>query len=299
MCSSGASGGYVAAFIRDPTDNLGTGKLALERLVASEGSRARKAWQGSTVSCNCVPDLLYTSAPPAGDARLQSPGIFALAVESKVNGGNASTVPVSVYCDWDVTLSYPSLEGDAADATGAVRVVKDAYIRQNHFGLWYKDTTGGDEPRTIAPGIQPNVVYRAKSKRFAGLLASDLPAGEALTPNPTAPTSGSFDRFMYATSATPGWTLWLCDYNGKPFTAKGDKNYWILEDGDILTPEPKSFSIGSQYLCHEARSGSSRNINEPQSSQLDSSFENLQFSPDTSKTLQEMLEGLSKKVSTL
>lgn len=252
QCSTQAAGGYVAAFLVDPSDNIGSGADALTRLVSQKGARVSKIWDSVTVSSTCVPGLLYTSAPTYGDSRLYSPGRFVLAADSQCSAPGGQKIPLTVYVDWDVTLSVPSLEGDAGVATGAI-VAK-------HAG-WLSKTEGGilggndiSDPNFFFPGIQGEVVYRLKNKVFVSF------AGDATTVH-KEDFSGNFDRVMrhvWKSGDPPNVVthnkLYFCDYSGNPIHNKcKDHNYWVLEEGDVLTPEPKNESSGSQFLCQMSK----------------------------------------------
>lgn len=234
MVPSITVGGFVCGFIPDADDSLENGN-PLDRLMSHPGSKMVKAWQAATVVHSCAPDLLYTSRPAKAEARLYSPGRVALVIDSKISAGKDTPAPMSIYLDWEVELHEPSLEADSPKAT-SVECQESFYARSSNVGLWWKDEAGGDDPRSVIPGIQLDVVYRSGSKRFVSFVDS---AGGTL---------GNFDRFRLVQHPTHGITLFVVDYAGKDIENTADKNYWILEKGDILVPEPKNSLTGLEHL---------------------------------------------------
>lgn len=241
MAATSTVGGLVAGFVPDAQDRIGSGDRALARVLAVSGSKLFKAWQSVSVVHNCVPDLLYTSLPPKGEARLSSPGRFVVVVDSKVVGTSSGEIPMSVYLDWWVTLLEPSLEQAEGESNAPIVAEKSFYLRASNVGLWWKDDAGGDDPRTAIPGIQFNQMYRLPSKRFVDFTDTTATGDEQI---------GSFDRVRMTNDATHGVTLWVVDYNGKDIPSKPSKNQWFLERGDVLHPEaPPNLQRGAQYLC--------------------------------------------------
>lgn len=256
-----AVGGYVCGFIPDADDSLLETKNPLDRLMAHPGSKLAKIWQSSTVTHRCAPDLLYTSPPGKGEARLYSPGRVALVIDSKVGVAKDVAAPLSIYLDWEVELSEPSLEG--VTSKGSTPECKaNFYLRSSNVGLWWKDGAGGDDPRLQIPGIAFNVTYRIGSKRFAWM-GTEGAADEVI---------GSFDKVMLTNDPTHGVTLWVVNYEGVPLTAKSAKNIFFLEKGDILVPEPKNLTAGLEHLQltrSQERSGPKPELSCPLSKSLD------------------------------
>lgn len=233
MVPTAAVGGYVCGFIPDPEDDLQTGD-PLERLLAHPGSKLTKIWQASTVVHKPLNDRLYTSQPPRGEVRLYSPGRVALVIDSAVSGGKDVKCPLSVYIDWEVVLMEPSLE--AVVKAAPLEVGANFYCRSSNVGLWWKDGTGGDDPREKIPGLQFNQVYKAGSKRFM-----DLGSGADRV-------AGNWDRFILVNDATHGVTLAPVDYSGKTLLAAAAYNIFVLEKGDVLIPVAENSTVGLQYL---------------------------------------------------
>lgn len=233
MAPTSVSGGYIASYISDPTDDPGTGSAALSRLTANKATRIVKAWEQATLVVKPVQDHLYTSVNPAGGMRLYSPGRFVLAVDSQVSTGTSIKCPVTVYLDWDVTLFEPSLESEPGHNAGPIACLESFYGRSNNDGLWYRDSTGGDDPRPMIPGIKFDVVYKLETKRFAQFPSVLI----------------NFDKVMMTRDTEHGITLWVCDYSGKPIKEKFSLNCWVIEAGDVLSPIETPNSVGSEYLC--------------------------------------------------
>ena len=230
MSSTANSGGYVAAFVPDVRDVLGSGPNTLNRLVAQDGAKIAKIWQSTNVAHKCVRDLLYTSIPPKGELRLSSPGRFVIALESTIPA-KGDTIPISVYMDWSVLLCEPSLEVDSP-MNSPLTAHASFYLRSANMGLWWADTAGADNPTTKIPGIKKGVNYVLPSKRFVDFSGG----GDENAPE----TLGSFDKVRFENDKVHGLTLWVLDYNGKPIKEKPGKNVWFIEEGDTLTPEPEN-----------------------------------------------------------
>lgn len=263
MVPSSFSGGYIAAFIPDVTDRVGTGDAMLSRLLAAEGAKATKIWQNMSLVHTRFRDTLYTSDPPSGDQRLYSPGRIAVGVDSKVEGPSNMATPMTIYVDWEVELMEPSIESATNVApNGAVFAEKAFYSRSAQRGLWYKDDQ--TDPALGIPGLKDGLIYQLKSSRFASFTSQ---AGNYDRVKYHAPSkvelSERFDKLGLDSEseqdeATPGELL-IVGYNGKEVTEVSDKNYWFIEAGDMLVPvEKQDFSTGQEYLCLPRIEASSR-----------------------------------------
>lgn len=236
MAATSLTGGFAAAFVADPTDVLGSGDDALDRLVAQKGSKITKIWQSTTVGACLLPDLLYTSEPPQGDVRLSSPGRLWVVIESKVTGLGSAQVPLTVYCDWEVDFYVPSLERAEGGGTGSLVVGATFYTRKSNVGLWWKDTAGGDDPRTKIPNIEFDVTYQTKQKFY-------------LSYN----KAGNFDKFRMVNDATHGVTLAPVAPDGTIIIEQTEQNQYVFEKGDVLTPVPTLNSVGAEFLCRKTQ----------------------------------------------
>lgn len=100
-------GGYIAAFVRDPTDVPPTDGLERLRWVAARSCMVDCKWYDcGRVIVPVTPDLQYTSHDQKDDPRWWSPGT--LYVISK--GGPGQPGSLTIKLDWDITLSMPSSE---------------------------------------------------------------------------------------------------------------------------------------------------------------------------------------------
>lgn len=104
--SASSAGEYAVAFIRDPSDNpaLSDPRARVQWLCGQKHSTIAKWWQPSTINVPITPDLLYTSA--SDDSRLYSPGrLVVYCAGSPFQKGS-----MSIWFDWNVQLSEPSIE---------------------------------------------------------------------------------------------------------------------------------------------------------------------------------------------
>lgn len=236
MAATTFTGGFAAAFVADPTDVLGSGDDALDRLVAQKGSKITKIWQSTTVGACLLPDLLYTSEPPQGDVRLSSPGRLWVVIESKVSGQGTAGVPLTVYCDWEVDFYVPSLERAEGGGTGSLIVGATFYTRKSNVGLWWKDGAGGDDPRVKIPNIEFDVTYQTKQKYYLSYTKA-----------------GNFDKFRMVNDSVHGVTLAPVAPDGTVIIEQTDINQYVFEKGDVLTPVPSLNGVGAEFLCRRMR----------------------------------------------
>lgn len=239
MCPTNATGGLAAAFVADATDTLGSGPDALNRLVASTGSKIAKAWQSFSINAKFVRDCLYTSVPPTGDLRLSSPGRLWVVVESRcqVPGFSSTAIPLTVYCDWEVEFSVSSLEREHPAESFSLTVGATFYSRKDHVGLWWMDNSGGDDPRSKIPGIMFNTTYRTKQKYYLSYQKA-----------------GNFDKFRLIQDKDHGVTFCPVAPDGTPIVEKTEINQYVFESGDVLTPVDDPKVIGQEFLCRQTRS---------------------------------------------
>jgi len=100
MCPSTTGAGYVAGFLKDPTDN----DTSFDAIQGSRGAVIGKWWEHKRIDVQSSNDLLWTSIGES--PRLFSPGKFVMTAV----GTNTDAVNVSVLCEWEVVLSVPALE---------------------------------------------------------------------------------------------------------------------------------------------------------------------------------------------
>lgn len=283
MSATSSSGGFAAAFVSDPTDVLGSGDDALDRLVAQKGSKITKIWQSTTVNACLLPDLLYTSEPPQGDIRLSSPGRLWIIIESKVVGNNNSPVPLTVYCDWEVDFYVPSLEKGEKGGSGSLVVGATFYTKKTAVGLWWQDDSPGDDPRTKIPNIEFDVTYQTKQKYYLSY-----------------EKAGNFDKFRMVHDKVHGITLAPVAPDGTIIIEKTDINQYVFEKGDVLTPVSSPNSVGVEYLCRMTRKPISQALCQSlpapsllRSSQIELPSETLRQSSTPSQTPNSLHKGLT------
>lgn len=117
MCPSTTGGGYIAGFLKDPTD----ADTSFDAIQGSFGPAVAKWWEHKTVHVRPPADLLWTSL--GENIRLASPGKFVL---TNV-GTNTDIVNVSVLCKWVAELSVPSLERDDHE----VEIITDMQLAES------------------------------------------------------------------------------------------------------------------------------------------------------------------------
>lgn len=104
---STSGGGFIAAFVRDPTDTLP--EHPLDRLKWAMGRSCVvdcKWYDCGTINVPPHPDLQYTSQGANSDVRWWSPGKLVLVAK----GGPATPGSLTIKMDWSVTFSMPSSE---------------------------------------------------------------------------------------------------------------------------------------------------------------------------------------------
>lgn len=125
-------GGYIAAFVRDPTDQPPSDGLERLRWVAARSCMVDCKWYDcGRVIVPQTPDLQYTSHDAQDDPRWWSPGT--LYIISK--GGPGQPGSLTVKLDWDITLSMPSSE-KPEEASPSATFPQD-------LALTYKTLNGG------------------------------------------------------------------------------------------------------------------------------------------------------------
>lgn len=132
--STATSGGYVASFIRDPSDIPPTesGPALLNFITAAQGSVTTKWWQKSVVAPKIGAQDFYTSS--SVETREYSPGRFVLAVDGQATQqGN-----LTVFVEWRVTLHTASLESEKSLPVSHV-ALRDLFVKVEDLGIWGKN----------------------------------------------------------------------------------------------------------------------------------------------------------------
>jgi hypothetical protein len=146
------SGGYVCAFVRDPSDVMDNGSL--NRLTSMRGSVTTKWYQSAIISANS-PTSYFTSS--GVEIREFSPGRFVLMAD----GAATQSGSLTIFVEWAVQLSGPSIER-VADKTYVTNV--DWWNRKGHTGIFYKvGATFADDVATLLPGAKEGDIFRLPS----------------------------------------------------------------------------------------------------------------------------------------
>lgn len=234
--STAASGGYVAAFFPDPTDRISSTQHGLSKMTSQMGARTCKWWETANVVPKLGRDLLYTSFTPE-EPRLGSPGKFVLACDSVSTQSGGLTV----YVDWDVELSIPSLEGAAEEESGIPSLQCDLWTLAGK-NMIYSMPVAGDtskleaDARRALPGILPGTHFRMSSPRYFGENQGGAFVGIT-----------GFDRIYVDTN----FRMW-------PSTSVRDRDDTLSSDTNLIASKNENvefvsnsvFLVGWRSLCH-------------------------------------------------
>lgn len=233
MMSTSTSGGYIAAFIRDPED-VPSSSQAPNVLTATQGSVTAKWWETTTVSCGPSPDLYYTANTPAQE-RFSSPGSFCMAVDGKASQSGSLTI----YVEYDITFSMPGAE--AQRDSGVVSVKTNLAITA---GKDYISTAAGSQKAAdMFTGYKVGMVLRLSSPRFYLINEADKITGMA--------------SYLYIKVDTES-SVKFCSKAGGEFGQQTYHNATVVFEGEELVVEsqPENRLKGSEFLCHLVSSGS-------------------------------------------
>lgn len=134
--STTTSGGYVAAFIRDPADVPPKNKI-LNYLTSQQGSVTTKWWQATVIQVPIAKKEYYTSQ--GVEVRDYSPGKIMIAADGQATQAGSLTV----FVEWNVTLTQAGLENDI-EVVKEYAALRDMYTRNGYKGLWTKNKTNWD-----------------------------------------------------------------------------------------------------------------------------------------------------------
>ncbi len=165
--STASGGGYIACFVRDPTDQPPKDPLEVVRWAMAQQHSADSKWYESVgLNVGQSPDLLYTSV--SDTPRLYSPGT--LYIVSK--GGPAQVGSLTVSFHWDITLSEPTI--DSNPVTDSLKMPLDCGF------LWLAATAEGMPLQYInTSSDNPEAVGFLQLK--ASMLGTNLEPGSLLT----------------------------------------------------------------------------------------------------------------------
>lgn len=231
--STNTSGGYIAAFIGDVSDKIQNHAHGLSKLTSQQGSKTCKWWESTTVSYSPTKDLFYTSVS-LQDMRLSSPGKFVLAVDGAASQEGGCTV----YVDWDVTLSGPSLEEDEPEGRPPT-LLRPLVFKAGSAGIYvYKtDKTTSNDIRKALPDAKPDTFYKFSSFRYMDRNVSNVASGI---------------RGFITMQVQSNFTAYPYDFEGR-IDALSYGDNMIAEEGEQLDVEEVKtphFLKGSSFLCH-------------------------------------------------
>lgn len=251
--STSTAGGYVTSFVRDVSDKISSDQFGLSKITAQEGSQTCKWWETAQVAVKNFPDLLYTSYTK-GDLRFSSPGRFVVATD----GQSTQAGSLTVFCDWDVTLSSPSLEAETTEKNPTVRY--DLMIDSNSTGYIssLQGMPGADqmEATSMVPGCVVGEIYDLPSP-MAYLFK------EAVDPNKNITGMRNFWSVKIIASPSTTGALRIVPYETATkeiFKNVSAYRQFIIRAGDVLTlvpTVPLNIHRGLQYLCHATQLESS------------------------------------------
>lgn len=237
MVSTATSGGYVAAFVRDPDDQI-NGKNAANILTATAGSITTKWWQDSSVACPQVADRFYTATTP-GQERFSSPGALCIAVDGKATQSGSLTI----YCEYDVSFYAAGLESQPDN--GNVVVVTDLRMAA---GNDYIET--GTGKKSAADMFIPTPVVGT-------VLVLPHPIYYLVNDSGSV-TSLACYKYIHVVAAN---SVRPCSKTGTDYGQKTYNNATVLFEGEELTISKvpsENLQKGSEFLCYQRSTEPSR-----------------------------------------
>lgn len=162
------SGGYVVAFITDPTDTYKSGQLAA--LSSNAAAKTTNWWQSSVTDARTPSKPLYTTADLT-EPRLSYPGRFIMMCDGKATQAGSMTVHV----DWTVALSQATVEEDETEGRSmdpetacAIAIIGSPDPAGTNPVLTFQDSTGGwYSVVTVGfPQAEVGDTYRASGPAF-------------------------------------------------------------------------------------------------------------------------------------
>lgn len=218
--STATSGGYVVAFVRDPADNVRN----IDILTSQQGSMTTKWWQSSTVPVPALKRDFYTS--DSVEIREYSPGRLVLMVD-----GPATQIgSVTVFAEWSVELSQPSLEEPSTVSTNFV-LVRDMYARSGHVGMFARmpDGSYSGEIKDMITGAQVGDYFR--------------PDRVAMYPSPTA---GQFNGLSWLYVKTNDDLIPCYGLRSEQDTAGLSQTAFVLPSGTVLEKYVPPSTLGEE-----------------------------------------------------
>lgn len=147
MLATTVSGGYVAAFVRDPADMAPAGPLALLNWITSQqGSVTTKWWQTAELVCPVGDRTYYTSS--SEEVREYSPGRLVVVADGRSSAAGAMTV----FADWHVSLEHASLEAAVSPTRpDHTTVLRNIWTKDANMYVWSYDPSKTGDSGTPNP----------------------------------------------------------------------------------------------------------------------------------------------------
>lgn len=257
--STATSGGYVAAFVHDPSDIPAEGPTSTPNfLLAQSSSVTTKWWESSLITCKNMGNRVYYTSE-SKEVREYSPGSFMLTASGKATqSGN-----LVVYAEWNVTLSQASYENDK-ELEELSRTLVPLYMRttfQGVFGL----TSGSSATRTWTSDI------KAMISNIGDATSWKLPAALAIQ---DGESDAKFSVRLAHWLSKDGTNIQL------GFEGPSDKMKNVALDEVLLVPAGTILEVATRSSSFQEASSSNhppRRFNEMNAS-MTSSLESLSFS---------------------
>jgi len=122
------SGGYVAAFVKDPELVVGSGVNGLKRLTAVQDAKTTKWWQSTIIDVK--PNQMDYYCANGNDIRWFSPGRLVILCDGSPN----QPVEVTVILKWHVELKEPALQALPVTLPQVILTATKLMYKQNTEG---------------------------------------------------------------------------------------------------------------------------------------------------------------------
>lgn len=238
--STATSGGYVASFVSDVNDLIPPTEYGLSKLTSQAGAVTKKWWETAVIAAALSPDLLYTSFS-IDEPRLSSPGRFVLGVDGRASQRGSLTV----YLDWKVHLSVPSLEGPEMEESKIPTLTLGLWTKSGYSDVWFLKKPGDyntltNDARAGIVNPIPNSFFRLSTPRGFTENASNAP-GKFVAFN-IVHIRDNYNMVAWNSEESEISELSF----GHTFLAAPGEN---IEWRDKNTFK-KNFHLGSSFLCH-------------------------------------------------
>lgn len=210
--TSAVSGGYVAAFVRDPADDgpAVAGENSLIWLTSQQGAVASKWWQSSNLRIPLEKRSYYTSV--GVDVRDYSPGRFVLAVDGVANQSGS----VTVYAHWRVRLTEGSLEVPS-ETTSPVTSITDVGNINGKKGLY---------------------ALASSSAKWSSMFSEDFPDGTyfQLPSAITWSVGATVHTVWFVVKSTASAVFFAKTRNSGAVEGVNDSDQLLIPQGTVLIP---------------------------------------------------------------